>query len=150
MSHRGSARAVPYAGVQCSEATGWVAWVLLAGLLLVLLGALHLVTGLVALLRPEILALSRADLLLPVGPAVLGWAHVVLGAVAAVVGVGPILGRRWARVIGILLACLAAVVNFAFADVYPLWSATAVVLTAIVIFAVAAHGSEVADAYGSA
>jgi uncharacterized membrane protein YccC len=80
---------------------------------------------------------------------VLGWAHVMVGAVATVVGVGLILGRRWARVIAILLACLAALLNFAFADVYPLWSATAIALIFIVIYAVAAHGSEVADAYGS-
>jgi hypothetical protein len=139
---------VPYAGVEYSTATAWVGWVLLGGILLVLFGALHVGAGLVALFRPDVLAASRADVLLPVGLTALAWGHVVLGIVAGVVGMALIRGRRWGRVAAILLACLSAIVNFVFVGVYPIWSVTAIALTAIVIYAVAAHGSEVADAYG--
>jgi hypothetical protein len=138
----------PYAGVQYSEATGWVAWVLFGGILLVLLGALHLSIGLVALWRPEVLAATRGELLLSIGLTALAWIHVVLGAAAAVLGVGLMLGRRWARAGAIVLACGSAAVNFAFVGVYPVWSVAAVSLAAILIYAVARHGAEVADAYG--
>ena len=147
LGHRPESDA-PYAGVEYSQATAWVGAVLFGGVLLVLLGTLHLGIGLVALLRPEVLAAGRADLLLGIGLTALAWVHIVLGVVAGVVGVGLIRGRRWAGMVAILLGCVAAVVNFAFVGVYPVWSITAIILAALVIYAVAAHLSEVADAYG--
>jgi hypothetical protein len=134
--------------VEYSEATGWVAWVLFGGILLVLLGALHLGIGLVALWRPEVLADTRGELLLSIGLTALGWIHVVLGAAAAVLGVGLMLGRRWGRAGAIVLAAGSVVVNFAFVGVYPVWSVVAVTLSVVVMYAVARHGSEVAGTYG--
>lgn len=158
MSQPGSTPEVPagqppsagmrYAGVEYSTATAWVAWVLFGGIVLMLFGALHVGIGLVALFRPDVLDASRADILLPVSLTALAWGHLVLGIVAGVVSVALIRGRRWGRVAAILLACLSAVVNFAFVSVYPFWSVTAIILTAIVSYAAAAHGSEVATAYG--
>ena len=150
MSRNGPAPGAPYTGVSHSEATAWVGWVLLGALMLVLLGAVHVLTGLVALFRPEVLAQGRADLLLPIGLTGLAWLHIVLGAVAVIAGVGLLRGRGWARVTAIVLAGAAALVNFAFIGVYPVWATTALVMTAIVIYAVAAHGAEVAGAYGDA
>ena len=134
-------------GVEVSHATGWVAWVLLAGVLLVLLGALHLGIGLVAFLRPEILADTRSDRALPAGDGLLATVHVLLGLAALVTGVGLVRGRRWARAFAVVLAGVAGMVNFAFVSVHPVWSGTALVLIAVVIYAVTAHGAEVADAY---
>jgi hypothetical protein len=99
-------------------------------------------------MRPEVLWASRADLLLPVGLPALAWIHLLLGAVAIVTGVVLLRGRRWARVVAIVLAGLAAFVNFAFVGVYPMWSVTAIVLSATVIYAIALHGSELAAASG--
>jgi hypothetical protein len=138
----------PYRGVEYSRATGWVAWVLLGGVLLVLLGAVHLGGGLIALLRPEILADGRADQLLPMSLTALAWLHLLVGTVALVTGTGLLRGLRWARVAGILLACGAALVNFVFVAVYPVWSVSAIALAGVIVFAVAAHGGEVAEAYG--
>ena len=134
-------------GVEASQATGWVAWVLLGGVFLVLLGVLHLGMGLVALFRPEILAGSRSDRLLSVSADTLAAIHLVLGVVAVITGVGLVRGQRWARVIAVLLAGVAGIVNFAFISVHPVWGVTAMVLATVVIYAVAAHGAEVADAY---
>ncbi|MEV4641450.1 hypothetical protein AB0J80_29310 [Actinoplanes sp. NPDC049548] len=134
--------------VERSTATAWVAWVLLGALMLVMLGAVHVGTGVIALFRPEVLAGGRADLLLPVGVTALAWFHIVLGAVAVAAGAGLTAGRRWARYTAIVLAGSAAWVNFAFLSVYPVWSVTAIAMTAVVIYAVAVHGAEVADAQG--
>jgi len=148
MSERSPALGEPYEGVEYSEATGWVAWVLLGAIMLVMLGTLHIGTGLVALIRPEVLAQGRADLLLPIGLTGVAWVHLVVGVLAVVAGVGLVRGPRWARVAAIVLAALAALVNFALLGVYPVWSVTAIGMAVIVIYAVAVHGAEVADARG--
>jgi hypothetical protein len=134
-------------GVTRSTATGWVAWTLLGGVLLIMLGSLHILTGLAALLRPQILATTRAHEILPVSLGTLAWLHMALGVVAMAVGLGLLRGRRWARLSTVVLACLAMLVNFAFIAVYPIWAVVAIAFAAIVIYAVAVHGSEMADAY---
>lgn len=137
---------LPY-GVSRSTASGWVAWILLGAVLLVLLGSLHVLTGLVALLRPQILETTRSALLVPVDLGVLAWLHIAFGATAVTVGLSLLRGRRWARWTAIVLACMAILVNFAFAVVYPIWAVVAIAFAAIVIYAVTVHGSEMADAY---
>jgi hypothetical protein len=139
--------AEPYAAVSRSDATGWVAWALLGGFLLVLVGAVHLAAGLIALFRPQVLAAGRAGMLLPVGLTTLAWIQLLLGVLAVVTGVGLIRGRDWARLLTILLGSAATLVNFAFVGVHPVWSITVIVLIAVVIYAVAVHGGEVAGAY---
>jgi hypothetical protein len=148
MSESGPERSAPYPGVERSTATAWVGWVLLGAIMLVLLGAVHVGTGLVALVRPEVLAGRRADLVLPVSLDALAWCHIVLGALAVVVGVGLVRGHGWARLSAVFLAGVAALVNFAFVGIYPVWSVTALAMTAVVIYAVAVHGAELAGAYG--
>ena len=134
-------------GVEVSQATGWVAWVLLGAMFLVLLGVLHLGMGLVALFRPEILAGSRSEQLLPGGDDALATIHIVLGTVAVITGVGLVRGLRWARAIAVVLGGLAGIVNFIYVSEHPVWGVTAMVMAVVVIYAVAAHGGEVADAY---
>lgn len=138
-----------YPGVQYSRATGWVAWVLFGGLLLVLLGALHLIFGLTGLLRPEALAATRAGLALPIPIGALAGLHLALGVAATAAGYGLFRGLGWARIVSILLCCLVALVNFAFAAVHPVWAVLAVTLSALVAYAVAVHGGEIAEASGS-
>ena len=135
--------------VEQSRATGWIAWVLFGGILLVLLGTLHFCLGLIALLRPEVLAGTRSDQLLPVSLTALAWVHLVLGVVAVVTGVGLVRGFTWARAGAIVIGCLAALVNFVFLHTHPAWSVIAVGLSAVIVYSVAAHGGELADAYGS-
>ncbi|PRY30832.1 DUF7144 family membrane protein [Pseudosporangium ferrugineum] len=137
-----------YAGVTRSEATAWAGWALLGAIMIFMLGVVHVSTGLLALLRPEALAGGRADLLLPVGLTAVAWVHTAIGTVAAVTGLGLLRGLVWARVTTVLLAVVAALVNFVFLDVYPMWSVTAIAMTVVVTYAVSVHGAEVAGAYG--
>src|SRR3954451_18368336 len=122
------------------EPTGWIAWILFGGLMLVLLGGAHLTIGSLALVRPEALEGSRSDLLLNVNLTTLGWIHIVLGVVVMVVGAGLMLGQVWARAIAIVLACVAFVINFAYVSVYPIWSVVSIGLCAVVLYAPVAHG----------
>jgi hypothetical protein len=134
--------------VEESRATGWVGWVLFAGMMLVLLGTAHTMLGALAVFRPEMLAGTRPDVLLGLPLAVLAWGHLLLGAAAVVTGVALIRGLRWAQFVGIVVALFTGMMSFLFAAVYPVWAVIIMVLCGVVFYAIAAHGDEVYDAYG--
>jgi hypothetical protein len=75
-----------------------------------------------------------------------GWIHLLLGVVVAFAGWGLLSGRTWARVVGITLAVLSAIANFAFIPYYPFWSLLIIALDVFVIWAIAAHGGEMREA----
>ncbi|HEX5917448.1 MAG TPA: hypothetical protein VFY76_06310 [Nocardioides sp.] len=66
-----------------------------------------------------------------------GWIHLVLGLVVIFAGYGLLSGQTWARVVGIILASVSALVNFAFIPYYPFWSLTIIALDVFIIWALA-------------
>jgi hypothetical protein len=48
-------------------------------------------------------------------------------------------GQMWARVVGIVMACLSMIANFLFLPHYPLWSILIIVLDAGIIWALASY-----------
>lgn len=123
--------------------TGWVAWVVFAGIVMVVLGAFHVINGLVALLSPGYYLTNESGLTLSLGFGTWGWIHVGVGIVAVLAGLGVMAGQMWARVIGIVLAVLSAIVSIGFLAAFPLWSAIIIALDVVVIYALAVHGGEV-------
>jgi hypothetical protein len=119
-------------------ARGWAGWVMFAGLLVILLGAFHVVEGLVALLRGT----GTAHALVLSDATAWGWVHVALGLVAFLVGVGLLAGRPVARVLGVGLALVSAVVNLAFDRAFPVGAAIVVVLDVVTVYAITVHGGE--------
>ncbi|HSK91019.1 MAG TPA: hypothetical protein VK875_06890, partial [Euzebyales bacterium] len=59
-------------------------------------------------------------------------------------GSGLLSGRTWARVVGVSLAMLSALVNFAFIPYYPIWSLIIITLDVFIIWALVAHGRDMA------
>ena len=72
-----------------------------------------------------------------------GWIHLLLGLVVLFAGFAVMSGQTWARVIGVILAVVSALSNFAFIPYYPFWSLTIIALDVFVIWALTAHGSDV-------
>ena len=68
-----------------------------------------------------------------------GWIHLILGVVLALAGVGVLQGTTWARVVGIAVASLSLLANFAFIPYYPVWSILIIALDVIVIWAIATY-----------
>ncbi|MFI8527596.1 hypothetical protein ACIGB8_24265 [Promicromonospora sukumoe] len=64
-----------------------------------------------------------------------GWIHIALGVVALAAGIGVLTGRTWAFVVGIILASLASLANFAFLPYYPIWSSIIIAFDVLVIWA---------------
>ena len=65
---------------------------------------------------------------------------VVIGA-----GLGLFAGQMWARVVGVILACVSILLNFAFIAAYPFWSVIIIAMDVFVIMALTVHGKEMKD-----
>lgn len=71
-----------------------------------------------------------------------GWIHLLLGLLVLFAGFAVLAGQTWGRVVGITLAVLSALANFAFLPYYPFWAMTTIALDIFVIWALAVHGRE--------
>ena len=125
--------------------TAWAGMVVFAGVMLLMLGAFHAVMGFVAIFDPGYYLVTRNGLIVTVDYRTWGWVHLIFGAVAVLGGIGVMSGQTWARVVGIILAVLSAIVNVAFIAAYPLWSTIVIAVDVLVVYALAVHGKEVRD-----
>jgi hypothetical protein len=76
-----------------------------------------------------------------------GWTHIIIGLVAVLAGVGLLAGNMAARIVGVGIAFLSALVNLAFISAYPVWSVILITLDVIVIYAIIVHGRELKSDY---
>jgi hypothetical protein len=127
---------------ELADVTVWVGWVFFAGVIIFVVGFFNIVEGLVALFNPGYYLVESRGLVLHVDYAVWGWVLLGFGVLLVCAGYGVMVGQTWARVLGVILAVLNAVVNLAFVAAYPLWIALTVVLDVIVIYALVVHGRE--------
>ena len=76
-----------------------------------------------------------------------GQGHDVIGLIAVLAGLGLLAGNMAARVVGVAVAFLSALVNLAFISAYPVWSTIMITIDVIVIFAIIVHGRELKAHY---
>jgi hypothetical protein len=132
----------PYGGHRQPERTAWVGWIMFASVMLILVGVFQAIAGLVALFNDEYYLVTRNDLVISLDYTTWGWVHLLLGIVLAGAGLGLAVGQMWARVVGILVAMLSAVVNIGFLAAYPIWSTIMITIDVLVIWALTVHGKE--------
>ncbi|MFF5295862.1 DUF7144 family membrane protein [Paractinoplanes globisporus] len=125
------------------QATGWVGFVVFAGVMLIMLGGFQAIEGLVAILRDDYYLVTRSGLLLNMDYTAWGWTHLIIGVIAVIAGIGVLLGQTWARVIGVIIAVLSALSNIAFLPAYPIWATIIIALDVLAIYALTVHGREV-------
>jgi tetrahydromethanopterin S-methyltransferase subunit F len=131
-----------YATTPATGVSGWTGWVVFAGIMLIMLGAFQVIEGLVALFDEGYYLVASSGLVLHVDYNVWGWVHLVIGVLAVATGLGLLAGNTAARVAGIVLAVLSAIVNLAFIAAYPVWSTVVIAVDIIVIYAIVVHGRE--------
>lgn len=124
------------------EPTGWVGWIVFAGVMMVMIGTFHMIQGLIALFKDEYYLVGKSGLTVEVDYTAWGWTHLIAGAIVFAAGLGLFAGQMWARVVGVVLAVVSAVLNFAFIAAYPFWSSIVIALDVFVIYALTAHGRE--------
>jgi len=123
--------------------TGWAGWVVFAAIMMIVLGSITVIDGLVALLNHDWYAVRQSDLLIWNFTA-WGWVWLIGGAVTVLAGLGVLTGQIWARAVGVLLAGLNLLAQLVFISAYPVWSVLIIAIDVVVIYALTAHGRELA------
>ena len=66
-----------------------------------------------------------------------GWIHLLIGVGLAVTGIFGLRGQTWARVVGMVLAAISALLNFFWLPQAPLWALLLIAIDILVIWALA-------------
>jgi hypothetical protein len=124
-----------------SRQTFWTGWIRFGGAMMIMVGCFSIIEGLIALFQNEYY-LTTAQ-----GPLVLdltgwGWLHTVMGGLAIVIGLGLFGGAAWARVAGVVFACLNVLAQLAFMAVYPIWATVVITADILIIWALVVHGGQ--------
>lgn len=138
----GTTRVPQQRGVEAPESSAWTGWVVFGAMMMILLGSFQAIAGLVALFDEGYYLVVNDELLVSVNYDTWGWTHLVIGLVALAAGLGLMTGAMWARVLGVAVAMISAIVNLAFIAAFPLWALMMITLDVIIIYAITAHGGE--------
>jgi len=103
-------------------------------MMMIITGLFNAMEGVVALARNEVYAVTPRYIF-AFDLTTWGWIQVILGVVVLAAGVGVITGQLWGRVVGITIATLTMLANFAFIPYYPIWSLLIITLNVFVIWA---------------
>ncbi len=122
--------------------TGWAGWVAFAAVMMMMLGALHIVNGLVAIFNDEFYAVTRGGLVIDVDYTVWGWTHLIGGAIIMAAAFSLWAGRTWARFLAVFLAMISLLVSFGFLAAEPGWALVMITISILVIWALMVHGDE--------
>ena len=122
-------------------ATGLIVF---AAVAMIMIGVFHAIQGLVALFNDDFYVVGQKwtfefDL------TTWGWIHLIIGIGVAVAGFFVLNGAVWARVVGIGVAAISAVLNFMWLPYYPIWSLLIIALDVLVIWALTVHGRDYAS-----
>jgi hypothetical protein len=128
-----------------NDRSGWTAWVIFAGVMMIMIGLFHAVCGVVALFQDEYFVVRPSGLVVSVDYTAWGWTHILLGILVFAAGCGAMVGQVWARTIGVILAVISALANMLFIAAYPLWSILIITLDVVVIYSLIVHGRELKD-----
>lgn len=119
-----------------------------AGILLLVSALFNLLNGFVAIFNHGYYstAYAQGNRLLIFNYTAWGWIWVAIGLVMALAGIGVLVGSRAARLTGICLASFCLVGQMIFLPVYPWWSLSTMVVSALVIFGLLAEPRHVPGA----
>ena len=132
------------AGRVRQEPSGWaVGFTGFAGAMMIMVGFFHATAGLAALFNQAIYAVTP-NYIFTLNVTTWGWLHLILGIVVLLAGFVVFTGAVWARSIGVVMAIISAIANFAFLPYYPLWASLIIGVDVAVIWALTAHGRDIA------
>ena len=121
----------------------WTGWIIFAGWLLILIGALDFFEGLIAIIRGQYYVLSPTQVIV-FDTTTWGWLTLLWGIVLAFAGFGLIAGATWARWFAIVAGSINIIgqLGFVGSAQYPLWALAVLTLTVIVLYGLIVHWDE--------
>ncbi|MFL6204314.1 MAG: hypothetical protein ACJ739_03105 [Acidimicrobiales bacterium] len=126
-----------------NEPSGWaIGWALFSAVMLITVGCFQAIAGIAGIAEDDVYA-KTPNYVLELDVTTWGWAHLVLGALLILSGLGIMTGNVVARTVGVLVAAVSMVANFGFIPIYPVWSIAIIAVDIAVIWALTAHGRDV-------
>lgn len=107
---------------------------LTAAVLMVVSGLWSFLEGLAAIIKGQFFVVSN-NYVYQINTTAWGWIHLVLGVFVFVAGAFLFLDKTWARVAGVVLACISAVISFLYIPYQPVWSFAVIVLDIFIVWA---------------
>ncbi|MDA2804289.1 DUF7144 family membrane protein [Nocardiopsis suaedae] len=131
------------------EASRTNGWMVFGAVLLLMIGAVNLVQGIVAMMRPDYYAVAGGEMLVL---DMSGWGLLltVWGAVLMAAGLALFTGHMWARTLAVVLVGVNAVAQLGFLAAFPLWSLVAIAVDVLAIYGLTAGWPSGAPSAGAA
>ena len=123
-----------------------VGWSVFAAYILMMMGVFQALAGIAALANDDKFVVSE-DYVLTLDVTQWGWVHLIIGIVVFLAGLGIFTGNVLARTVGVLVAIGSAVSAFVFLPIQPIWSSILIAIAVAVIWALTAHGRDIATDY---
>lgn len=105
-----------------------------AGTILIMVALFQLLQG-IAAVAEDTVYLTGVEYVYQLDVTSWGWIHIAVGALALAAGIGVLAARSWAYLVGIILATLSSIANFAFLPYFPIWSGIVIAFNVAVIWA---------------
>ncbi len=125
------------------DVSGWaVGWTWVAAVMMWLVGGFHAIAGLVGIINDEFYAVTP-NYIFQFDVTAWGWIHLIGGLIVFLAGVYLLSGQVWARTIGVSLAVVSMLANFAWLPWSPFWSIIMITANVFVIWALTVHGRDI-------
>lgn len=116
-------------------------WIAFAGVMMIILGCLDVIWGIAAIAHNEtVLVGGHGVIVLDI--TTWGWIQLILGAVVGLTGLGLLVGNTAARVLGIALLSVNAVMQVVWFPAAPLWALMILALDVILIYQLCVNWAE--------
>jgi len=109
--------------------------------MMVILGSLDALWGLAAILNNEVVVVGGHGALI-FDLTAWGWVQLILGALVGLTGIGLIVGNAAARVLGISLLAINAILQIVWFSAAPLWAFLMIILDVVIIYQLMVNWSE--------
>lgn len=118
--------------------------IVFASIVMVMIGMMHAIWGLSAIINDQFFVVTE-NYIFQFDVSTWGWIHLIAGIIVFLAGFSLYSGALWARTVGVVLAVVSIIANFASMPYYPFWSILMIALAVFVIWALTVHG----DAFAS-
>ena len=124
------------------QPSGWaMGWTAFAAILLIIGGIWGAIVGIAAIAEDEFFVVTP-DWVFQFDATTWGWTHLIVGVAFVASGIGISSGNVLARTVGVIVAGLGAIANFAWLPYYPVWAIVAIAVDIAIIWALTAHGRD--------
>jgi len=108
-----------------------------AAVLMMVSGLMNFLEGLAAIIKGQFFVVLP-NYVYNVSVTSWGWIHLIVGAGVFVAGACLFMDKLWARVVGVVFACVSAVFNFLYIPYQPVWSVIVIAVDVFIVWALLA------------